>query len=71
MRGLDWAYRIASLLGAATGHDVRLSVVPSGYRLTLASPPDPLIQGAVMPVLGVTARRGHSSRTGLWCEIDG
>ncbi len=69
--GLPWAHRIAGLLAAVTGEEVRLATVCGGYRLTLAAPADPLLQGAVLPILGATARWGHSSRAGLWCEVDG
>ncbi len=68
--GLAWAVRIARLLTAVTGHEVRVTAIPAGYRLTLPEPSDPLVQGALLPVLGATARWGHSSRSGLWCEVD-
>ncbi|MFC9326627.1 hypothetical protein [Kitasatospora sp. NPDC057015] len=68
--GLAWACRIAGLLAAVTGHEVRLTGTADGYRLTLAAPADPLIQGALLPVLGATARWGYASRAGLWCEVD-
>ena len=70
LRGLPWACRVAGLLTTVTGQDVRLTSVADGYRLTLATPADRLLQGAVLPILGATARWGHSSRTGLWCEVD-
>ncbi|WP_371480786.1 hypothetical protein [Kitasatospora sp. NBC_00315] len=70
MRGLPGARRIAGLLAAVTGQDVRLTTVAGVHRLTLAAPDDPLLQGALLPILGATARWGHSSRAGLWCEVD-
>ncbi|MFC9329639.1 hypothetical protein [Kitasatospora sp. NPDC057015] len=68
--GLVRARGLSLLLTAATRADVRLSRTATGYRLAVATPADRGAQAAALPVLNAADRYGHSSRTGLWCEID-
>ncbi|WP_329495701.1 hypothetical protein [Kitasatospora herbaricolor] len=68
--GLVRARGLSLLLAAATRSDVRLSRTATGYRLAAAAPADRAAQAAALPVLNAADRYGHSSRTGLWCEID-
>ncbi|WP_371480953.1 hypothetical protein [Kitasatospora sp. NBC_00315] len=61
---------LSLLLAAATRTDIRLSRTATGYRLAAATPAGRDAQAAALPVLNAADRYGHSSRTGLWCEID-
>ncbi|MFI6444625.1 hypothetical protein [Kitasatospora sp. NPDC050543] len=62
---------LVMLLVYVTHARVRLSRTTAGFRISAATPADPAVQLTVLAVLEAADRFGHSTRTGVWCEVDG
>ncbi|MER8184806.1 hypothetical protein [Kitasatospora sp. NPDC094015] len=63
---------LARRLAAASGARVRLRAGPTGYLLSLPVPRDSERLAAVLPLLALADRFGHTTRGGgvVWCAVD-
>ncbi|MEV4612687.1 hypothetical protein AB0K43_08800 [Kitasatospora sp. NPDC049258] len=66
------AHGLARRLALAAGARVRLVAGPAGYLLSLPVPQDSDRLAAVLPLLALADRFGHTTRGGgvVWCAVD-